>query len=86
MKKIDILQIFLFIGLALMLIPIPFKMKDGGTVHWNAVLYDVYDIHRATAPDNFNDAIIGNEYIEGVIVNIFGFEVFNNTEPHIDNI
>lgn len=67
----------------LLLIPIPSKMKDGGTVHYNAILYDVYDIHRLTTPDDFNDAVIGNEYIEGIIIEIFGFEVFNNTNPHI---
>ena len=72
-------------ALLLLLIPIPAKMKDGGTVHYNAILYDIYDVHRVTTPDDFNDAIIGNEYIEGIIVEIFGIQVFNNTEPHIDN-
>lgn len=85
MKKISILQFFVFITLAIVLIPIPFKMKDGGTVHYNAILWDVYDVHRVTTPDDFNDAIVGNEYIEGTIVLIFGKEVFNNTIPYIDS-
>ncbi len=82
MKKIIIVTIILLV--MLVLIPIPSKMKDGGTIHYNAVLYDVYDIHRVTTPDDYNDAIIGNEYIEGTIIKIFGFEVFNNTNPHIE--
>ena len=85
MKKTTILQILVFVVFVIMFIPIPFKMKDGGTVHYNAILLDVYDVHRATAPDDYNDAIIGNEYIEGQIVVIFGIEVFNNTDPYIDS-
>ena len=83
MKKIIIAVIASVI--LLLLIPIPVKIKDGGTIHYNAILYDVYDIHRVTTPDDFNDAIIGNEYIEGIIVEIFGIQIFNNTTPHIDN-
>ncbi len=85
MKKTTILQILVFVVFVIMFIPIPFRMKDGGTVHYNAILLDVYDVHRATAPDDYNDAIIGNEYIEGQIVVIFGIEVFNNTDPYIDS-
>ncbi len=82
MKKIIIVTVILLV--MLVLIPIPSKMKDGGTTHYNAILYDVYDIHRVTTPDDFNDAIIGNEYIEGTIIKILGFEVYNNTNPHIE--
>lgn len=82
MKKIIIVTIILLV--MLVLIPIPSKMKDGGTTHYNAILYDVYDMHRITTPDDYNDAIVGNEYIEGTIIKILGFEVYNNTNPHIE--
>lgn len=82
MKKIIIATIILLV--MLVLIPIPSKMKDGGTTHYNAILYDVYDMHRVTTPDDYNDAIVGNEYIEGTIIKILGFEVYNNTNPHIE--
>ncbi len=82
MKKIIIVTIILLV--MLVLIPIPSKMKDGGTTHYNAILYDVYDMHRVTTPDDYNDAIVGNEYIEGTIIKILGFEVYNNTNPHIE--
>ena len=84
MKK----KIFIIIGivfsLAILVIPIPAKMKDGGTVHYNAILYDIYDVHRVTSPLEWNDAIVENEYIEGTIVKILGFEVYNNTNPRIE--
>ena len=84
MKK----KIFIIIGivfsLAILVIPIPAKMKDGGTVHYNAILYDIYDVHRVTSPLEWNDAIVENEYIEGTDVKILGFEVYNNTNPRIE--
>lgn len=80
-KKIFIILCIIF---TLLLIPIPSKMKDGGTVHYNAIIYDVYDVHRITAPLEYNDAIVGNEYIEGIVIEILGYEVFNNTKPHIE--
>ena len=69
-----------------LLIPFPARMKDGGTVHYNAVLYDVYDVHRLNPADTIpDDEAYDVEYIEGIIIKILGFEVFNNTDPHIDN-
>ena len=79
-KKIIIISC---VVLTLLLIPIPSKMRDG-TIHYNAILYDIYDIHRHTSPLDWNDAIVGNEYIEGTIIKILGYQVFNNTEPHIE--
>ena len=70
----------------ILLIPFPAKMKDGGTVHYNAILYDVYDIHRIKPVDVPNeDGTYKTEYIEGIIVKIFGVEVFNNTVPRVEH-
>ena len=72
--------------LAILIIPYPGKLKDGGTVHYDAILYDVYDVHRILPVDpNSSVAGIEIDYIEGLIIKIFGVEVFNNTDPHIDN-
>jgi hypothetical protein len=72
--------------LLVLLIPFPAQMKDGGTVHYNAIVYDIYDIHRIKPVDNSNEGgTFENAYIEGVIIEIFGIQVFNNTRPHIDN-
>ncbi len=83
MKKVIVIASVL-IALVL-LIPFPAKMKDGGTVHYNAVLYDVYDMHRIKPVENpLADGTFETEYIEGIIVEIFGIEVFNNTNPRVD--
>lgn len=83
MKRKIIICLIVF-ALAMLLIPIPTKMKDGGTIHYNAILYDIYDFHRVTTPLEWNDAIVENEYIEGTVINILGFEVYNSTNPRIE--
>ena len=75
MKKIIIL-IGLLIIVALS-IPFPSQMRDGGTVHYNAVLYDVYDMHRINSLDSSTSE---TEVVEGLIVKVFGIEIFNNTK------
>ncbi len=59
----------------LLLIPVPVRMKDGGSVEYKAMLYSVTDVHRIN-PDINSSA----QFIEGTIVEIFGVEVFNNVE------
>lgn len=54
------------------LIPIPYRYKDGGTVKYKAVLYQVMDYHALD--DRYESG-----YYEGVVVKILGFEVYNNT-------
>ena len=84
MKKL-IVVIYVLLLLVL-LIPFPAKMRDGGTVHYNAILYDIYNMHRIKPVDVLPDNEIHKaEYIEGIIVEIFGVELFNNTSPRIDN-
>ena len=83
MKKIIIgISILL---LLILLITFPAKMKDGGTVHYNAILYDIYDVHAIKPIDNLTESgIYETEYIEGIIIKVCGTEIFNNTNPHID--
>lgn len=55
--------------LLILLVPIPQHLKDGGTVEYEALVYRVSDVHRL--------AIQGG-YEEGIIIEILGFEIFNN--------
>ena len=71
MKK-AIVIICILIALVL-LIPLPAKMKDGGTVHYNAILYDVYDVHCLSVDE-------GKDFDEGIVVEILGHEIFNNVK------
>ena len=76
MKKKIIIVIAIVIA-AILLIPIPLRLKDGGTVRYQAVLYSISDVHRLAPTEN--DVC----YEDGIIIEIFGIEVFNNVVPSI---
>ena len=74
MKKKAMIGICVLLAIVL-LVPIPMRLKDGGTVVDRAVLYQVEDVHRLGAVDT-----AGDEYLEGMIVRILGMEVYNSVE------
>ena len=74
MKKKVMIGICVLLAIVL-LVPIPMRLKDGGTVVYHAVLYQVEDVHRLAAVDT-----AGDEYLEGMIVRILGMEVYNSVE------
>jgi len=74
MKKKVMIGICVLLAIVL-LVPIPMRLKDGGTVAYHAVLYQVEDVHRLGAVDTAED-----EYLEGMIVRILGMEVYNSVE------
>lgn len=63
------------LSVTILLFPIPQRLKDGGTVEYNAILYSVKDVHRLN-PDQKSE----QAYIEGTVIEILGVEVFNNVE------
>ena len=68
MKKI---YVFIVILLIILLVPVKYHLKDGGTVEYKAVLYKISKVHSL----NLN---LDGGYNEGVIVNFLGFEIYNN--------
>ena len=74
MRKKVVTGICILLAIVL-LIPIPMRLKDGGTVVYRAVLYQVEDVHRLGVVDTAED-----EYLEGMIVRILGMEVYNSVE------
>ena len=65
--------------LLIVLVPIRSRIKDGGTVAYNAAIYSVYDVHSI-----YDVGDSETIYSEGYIVKIFGKEIFNNTNPHVE--
>lgn len=59
----------------ILLIPIPMRLKDGGTVVYNAILYQVEDVRRIDP-----EATSEDDYLEGTIIKILGIEVYNDVE------
>lgn len=68
-KKIAI--IFCALLVIALLFPIPLRMKDGGTVKYQALLYSVSDVHRLAPSED-------SGYEDGIIIEILGMQIFNN--------
>ena len=75
MKK-KILIISIIIVLLILLIPVPIRLKDGGTVEYKAILYEISDVKRLNEKSRTG-------YEEGIIIKILGVEVFNNVSYEI---
>lgn len=72
--KRALLVIAVVLVLALLLTPIPLGLKDGGSVRYKALVYEVTKIHQLP-PEIDADY----EYIEGVEVKILGVTVYKKT-------
>ena len=71
MKKKILIIVCIIIGIV-MLIPIPNRLKDGGSVEYRALIYKVTKLYR------FNEASTAT-HEEGWIIEILGFEIYNNS-------
>ncbi len=76
MKKRIIIVICVLISVIL-IFPIRLQIKDGGTVEYKALLYKVSDVHSYTTLEEHEK---GKEFNKGIIIEILGFEIFNNVE------
>ncbi len=73
---------------AVLLFPITDHLRDGGTVEYKAVLYNVQKVHRlkpdlGSEKDHPQGTLVElseQDYLKGTVVEILGFEVFNNVE------
>lgn len=72
MKKKIILIVVIIIALILLL-PIPMKLRDGGSIRFQALLYTVTKYHILEEDSE-------NGYVDGIGIEILGMEVFNNTK------
>lgn len=71
--------LILVIGIIILLVPVPFRLKDGGTVEYKSLVYKIAKVHKL-------DLNSKTGYTEGMIVEIFGIEVFNNVVENGDAI
>ena len=76
MKKKSIIIISIFVVLAILLFPIPSKLKDGGTVEYRALLYTITDYHKLILETDQSES----GYIEGIKIEILGIEIFNSLD------
>ena len=74
MKK----KLIIILILLILFVPIPFHLKDGGTVEYKALVYQISNVHKINNK---------NGYDTGIIIKIFGFKVFDNVKEseNMDN-
>ena len=70
MKKKALVIVGIILAIVL-LFPIPMRLKDGGTVKYQAVLYSISDVHRLSLESKTG-------YEEGMIIEILGVEIYNS--------
>lgn len=75
MKKKILITVIVIILLVL-LVPIPMRLRDGGTIEYKALIYTVSKVHKL----NHNSA---SGYDNGLIIKIFGKEIYNNVPNNI---
>ena len=73
MKKKTIIIACVVVALLILLVPIPMRLKDGGSVVYQAVLYSVKNVHRLNP-----DMESGAPYKEGIIIKVLGVKIFDN--------
>lgn len=76
MKK-KIIIIVIIITALIMLIPIPNRLKDGGSVEYRALIYKITKVHR------LNELSITG-YEDGWIIEILGIEIYNETQIKVN--
>ena len=72
MKNKKIL-IFIIIVALILLVPIPMRLKDGGSIRFQAILYNITKYHQLShvEEDGYND---------GIEIEILGIEIFKYME------
>lgn len=77
-KKVIIVLIVVF--LLILVFPKTRYLNDGGTVEYKALLYKVSKVSRLISIEEMKAEGKIKEYDKGIIIEILGFEIFNNVE------
>lgn len=75
-KKVIIIVVILFV----LLFPIRLQLRDGGTVEYKALLYKVSKVNKLISMEEMDAEGKIKNYDKGIIIEVLGFEIFNNVE------
>ncbi len=64
----------------ILLFQIRTQLKDGGTVEYKATLYKVSKVKRLISIEEMEREGKIKEYDQGIIIEILGFEIYNNVK------
>lgn len=79
MKK-KVILVSIIIILLILLFPIRNQLKDGGTVEYKTLVYKVSKVKKLIPIEETEEEGKIKEYDHGIIIEIFGFEIYNNVK------
>ena len=79
MKK-KVIIILVAIILLVLLFPIRNQLKDGGTVEYKALVYKVSKVKKLISKEEMEREGKIKKYDHGIIIEILGFEIYNNVK------
>ncbi len=77
-KKVIIISVAII--LLVLLFPIRNQLKDGGTVEYKALVYKVSKVKKLISKEEMEREGKIKEYDHGIIIEILGFEIYNNVK------
>lgn len=77
-KKVIIISVVII--LLILLFPIRNQLKDGGTVEYKALVYKVSKVKKLISKEEMEREGKIKEYDHGIIIEILGFEIYNNVK------
>ena len=80
MKNKTLMIVGIIILLLILLFPIRLQLNDGGTVEYKALLYKVSKVSRLISIEEMEAEGKIKEYDKGIVIEVLGFEIFNNVE------
>lgn len=66
--------------LLILLFPTRHQLKDGGSVQYKAMTYEITKVHSLILENEMNKEEKIKPYNHGYIIKILGFEIYNNVE------
>lgn len=78
MKK-KVILVVIIILLLILLFPIPMRLRDGGSIRFQALLYNVTIYHQLNHQ-------VESGYVDGIGIEILGVKVFNTIDKKIETI
>lgn len=79
MKK-KVIIILIVIILIVLLFPIRNRLKDGGSVQYKSLTYEITKVHSLIPEDEAEKIGKVKPYNDGYVIKIFGFEIYNNVK------
>ena len=80
MKNKTLMIVGIIALLLILLFPIRLQLRDGGTVEYKALLYKVSKVSRLISIEEMEAKGKIKEYDKGIVIEVLGFEIFNNVE------